>query len=337
MRRTLPVSTPLAYGYQFYAFPLAILEGRAEARDWVLSNYIQTAFDPAPDSPVPFCFYVDDFTRSPWIETQRLTRQFCRSRGDRVDDLLRDAVRDGWYVYLTVNERYIPDRRAYLDEVDYPHDLLVHGFDDDSDTFAVLGYDQDQMFRSTSSPQESLLTAFESMGEGDFHDTGIVFYRYDGTGRYELDPAFVADSIEEYLVGANTSRHDQASRPALDRAWGTQGYALLARHLEARADGLEPYSILNVQVLWEHKRLMVARAERCGELGAAVDEILPGLRRLERRAWTLRTMVLATADGDLDELRRDAVPLLDEITTAEPALLRAFVSALRDLSREPPD
>ncbi|MFD6091123.1 hypothetical protein ACFWGN_03275 [Oerskovia sp. NPDC060338] len=331
----LPIATPLAYGYQFYAFPLAILEGREEARDWVLSNYIQTAFDLAPDSPVPFCFYVDDFTRSPWLETQTLTRQFCRSRGDRIDDLVRDAIRDGWYVYLTVNERHIPDRLAYVNEIDYPHDLLVYGFDDDDDTFAILGYDQDQMFRPTTSPQESFRTAFEAMGEGDFYDTGIILYRFDDTGRYELDPVFVADAIEEYLVGTNTSQRYQASQAALDRDWGMQGYSALVGHLKRYADGAEPFNILNVQVLWEHKRLMVARAERCGELGAAVSEIVPELRRIERRAWTLRTMMLATSSGDLEGFRRDAVPLLEEIAAAEPEVLTTLVAALRDLAREP--
>lgn len=332
MRRVLPVATPLAYGYQFYAFPLAVLEPYPQSRDWVLSSYVQTAFDPAPDSPVPFCFYVHDFTSSPWLQTQRLTREWFRSRGDRVDDLVRDAVRDGWYVYLTVNERYVPERLAYVRDTDFPHDLLVHGVDDDSDSFTLLGYDQDQMFRSTSAPQESLRVAFESMGDAPFHDTGIVLYRFDERGRYELDPVFLADSVEEYLTGANTSRHHAATTTPMDRVWGADCYAPLAERLDAYGSGALDLDVLDLHVLWEHKRVMVARAERVAELGVPLDDVLAGLRRVERQCWTLRTMQLASRTGSRDEFRRDALPLLDVVASSERALLRALVEGLRELA-----
>lgn len=331
MRRVLPVATPLAYAYQFYAFPLAILAERERSRDWVLSNYVQTAYDTDPGSPVPFCFYVDDFTRSPWLETQRLTREWCLRRGDRIDALVRDAVRDGWYVYLTVNERYIPRRRAYVEDVDYPHDVLVHGCDDDTDTFAILGYDEDQMFRATTAPQESLRTAFEAMGDRPFHDTGIVLYRYDETGHYPLDVAHLADAIEEYATGANTSRHHADCTVPLDRVWGARGYEPLTEHLDAFGAGRGEANILDVQVLWEHKRLMVARAERAEELGAEVDHVLGGLRRVERQAWVLRTMVLDAMEGERDRFRSEGVALLTEIAESERSLLPGLVSGLRGL------
>ncbi|GIG41805.1 hypothetical protein [Cellulomonas phragmiteti] len=332
MRKVLPVERPLAYAFQFYAFPLAILQPHPRSRDWVLSNYVQTAFDTAPGSPVPYCFYLHDHTASPWLRTQRFTREWLGRRGERIDDLVRDAVADGWYVYLTVNERYVEHRRAHVEDVDYPHDVLVHGCDDDDDTFVLLGYDDEQMFRSTSLPQESLCTAFEAMGPRPFHDTGVVLYRYDDTATYDLDPGFVADVVEEYLRGTDTSRRHQDAAPRMDRVWGAPGLVPLAASLEAYARGEQDFDILGLQVLWEHKRLMVARAERCGELGGDVTALVPELRRLERLTWTLRTMMLETVDGDRAAFGRDAVRLVEQVAAQEQQVLADLVGELRAAS-----
>ncbi|WP_405387779.1 hypothetical protein OG596_07325 [Streptomyces sp. NBC_01102] len=115
----------------------------------------------------------------------------------------------------------------------------------------------------------------------------------------------------------------------MDRVWGIEGLAPLAADLDAYGRGEREFDVLGLQVLWEHKRMMVARTERCLELGADVEVLLPRLRRMERQAWTLRTMMLETLDGDRGSFGREAVALLEEITAGERSVLPEPVTRLR--------
>jgi hypothetical protein len=64
---------PAAYGYQFYAFPLAIVGTEPRARDWILPNFSELAYDTRPGSPVPLRFYLDNYADSPWLDVVRTT------------------------------------------------------------------------------------------------------------------------------------------------------------------------------------------------------------------------------------------------------------------------
>ncbi|WP_169165667.1 hypothetical protein [Cellulomonas taurus] len=324
MRMRLPMRRPRAYAYQFYAFPLMVCEQVPASDDWVFSNYIQLALDPDPGSPVPFCFYFDDHTRSPWWDTQRLTRQWLARRGDDIVSVARDALADGWYVYLTVNERYVPHRLAHLDDTDYPHDLLIFGCDDSAGDFDLLGYDERQQFAATTIPQDLLRDAYEYLGDQPFYDTGIVLYRPRPSGHYRLDHGFIADSLEEYLTGADTSARFQATAEPMDRIWGAQAYPYLIERLRGSAQGTT-MSVIDAQVLWEHKHVMLERADHCLRAGVDVADLMPGLRRIERLAWTLRTVLMTGDRAQID----DAPVLIEQIAADERDLVGAFVGALR--------
>lgn len=325
MRIRLPMRRPRAYAYQFYAFPLLVVEQAPGSDDWVFSNYIQLALDLDPGSPVPFCFYFDDHSRSPWLDTQRLTRRWLALRGDDIVSVARDALADGWYVYLTVNERHVPHRLAHLNDIDYPHDLLIFGCDDGAGGFDLVGYDEHQQFVATTIPQDLLRDAYEYMGEKPFYDTGIVLYRPRPTGTYRLAPGFIADSLEEYLNGVNTSLRFQATAEPMDRVWGADAYPHLAERLRNSNQG-SGLSLIDAQVLWEHKNMMLERAEYCLQAGVDVAALVPGMRRVERLAWTLRTVLMTDDRAQID----DAPALVEQIAAAERGLLEAFVVALRD-------
>jgi hypothetical protein len=330
VRKTLPFQQPLAYAYQFYAFPLAILAVRPRASDWVLSNYLQVVYEYGGEAaPVPFAFYTYDYAISPWLETLRLNRDWCSTQDRGIGGVVRDAVSQDFYVYLTLNERYVPDRRGYGGTVDYPHDVLIRGVDDDADTFELLGFDQDLVFRPTRIPQDDLVTAYNSMGAEPYYDVPLTMYRFNAAGEYTFDLDFVARTVAEYLDSVNTSKHFQAFRDPWDRAYGLSTYDLLESYLVDYSRGDAEYNIRHLQVLWEHKRIMVARLTRCAELVPPVGELVAPYRQLERRAWTLRTMLIAhgteRAGGDF---RTEATALLGEIRAADRHLLERFAACL---------
>lgn len=45
------------------------------------------------------------------------------------------------YIYIVVNEKYIPERNAYK-KFDYNHCLLIYGYDDETKSFLTIGYNK---------------------------------------------------------------------------------------------------------------------------------------------------------------------------------------------------
>jgi hypothetical protein len=328
VRKTLPFRQPLAYAYQFYAYPLGILAPHPRAADWVLSNYLQVVYEAGPAAPVPFAFYVYDYSVSPWLDTLRLSREWCARQERGIAGVVRDAVDSGFCVYLTLNERHVPERRDHRRR-DFPHDVLIHGVDDERGVFALYGYDHELRFRATELPQADLPAAYHDTGPDPFYDVPFTLYRYDDTGDYTFDLRFIARGLAEYLDSFNTSTHFQAQRDPWDRAYGMATYDLLGDHLDAYAGGAARYDIRHLQVLWEHKRLMVARLARCAELVPAVGDLVGPYRRVERRAWMLRALMLAHHAGrPVGDFRAAARTALGEIRVAERDLLERFAAAL---------
>jgi len=329
VRRILPFTQPLAYAYQFYAFPLGILAARPKAADWVLSNYLQVVYEPTGEAaPVPFAFYLYDYAASPWLETLRLNREWCSRPGSDITGIVRDALASDFYVYLTLNERYVPQRKAYRVR-DFPHDVLIRGVDDEQGTFELYGYDHELRFRDSRLPQADLPAAYHETGPGPFYDVPFTLYRYADGGGYTFDPAYLAQGLTEYLDSVNSSRHFQGLRDPWPRVYGMATYDLLAGYLDEYARGAVRYDIRNLQVLWEHKRIMVARLERCVQLAPAVGELVGDYRRVERKAWALRALMLAHRAGrPVRDFGAAAQALLAEIRAAERPLLQRFAAAL---------
>jgi hypothetical protein len=329
VRTLVPFTRPLAYAYQFYAFPLGLLAPHPAAADWVLSNYLQVVHERDGDSaPVPFAFHVHDYTVSPWLETLRLSREWVSLQERGITGTVRDALGSGFAVYLTLNERHVPRRRAYRDR-DYPHDVLIRGLDDEQGSFDLYGYDERLRFEPTRMPQADLPAAYHDTGPGPFHDVPLTLYRYDPAGRYTFDLDFIARGLAEYLDSVNTSAHFQAQRDPWDRVYGMRTYDLLADHLAGCAGGAVRGDIRGLQVLWEHKRVMVARMARCAELVPPVGDLIAEYRRVERAAWTLRTMLLARRSGrPVGDFGTRCAAILAGMRHTEDRLLTAFAAQI---------
>jgi hypothetical protein len=324
MNRSLPVATPLAYGYQFYAYPLAIQATQAGTTDWVLSNFIQVAYDHrGQDAEVPFCFYLYDHAHSPWLDVIRTTRSWY-ARAD-IRTVIRDALAEGWYAYLIVDEFHIPEREPY--QLRYrPHDILVHGVDDADASFEVLGFDRQLKFRSCRIPQDALAEGHAELDRRAVADTPVLFYRLRAEADHRLDPGLVAESIREYLDGANTSRHFRLLRAPWERAYGVDAYPPLDAYLRGYAAGQVPYDIRHLQVLWEHKRLATARTRRlAGHLPILVEQA----ERVERAALSLRNaMVRDRLRAGRSTFAANATRMLAEIRAAEQEALHGLLAAL---------
>ena len=118
------VVPPSASAYQFYAFPLAIIETRPESQDWVLSNFIQTCFNPDHMAPVPFCHFLYDYRDNPFLTSHSMTWDWVRELVTSPTGFIAEQVQSGYYVYLSADEFYVP-RRPNYQRMHFVHDMLV--------------------------------------------------------------------------------------------------------------------------------------------------------------------------------------------------------------------
>ena len=288
MKIELPLGEALAYGYQFYAFPLSILATVDGSSDWILANFVHLAYDPTEGTPVRFCFYVFDYSQSPWLETVKTDRFWVAASSLDIVKVCRASMEAGYYPYLNLNEFHVPGRGAH-GKHDQTHDMLLCGFDDAADTFTVYGYSNGRLGR-VEIDRTRFRESYESLDRIPNTCHQVFFYRVARDVSFRLDVADVRDAIGDYLAGSNASARFAMSKEPLDRIYGMACYEPLQGYLDAYLSGQEPYDARNFHVLWEHKRLMTMRISRLAEItendrmSTLADEFLS----IERDAMALR-------------------------------------------------
>lgn len=332
-KRELPVVDPVAGGYHFYAFPLAIMGTVERSRDWILSNYIHLAFDRNLESPtVPFCFYLYDYAISPWLRVIRNDRSWLAVQDTDPVRFCRDAVHAGYYVYLNLDDYHVPSRPSH-GVAHGSHDLLICGVDDEARTFSTFGYTKEDVMRRSVLGFGQLDDAYRSLDVIPNDCPQVYLYRLNEDAAYDFNARLVRQSFEEYLDAANVSTHFDMFQAAWDRAYGIACYPPLQDYLTRYIEGDDEYDIRYLHILWEHKRLMRLRVERMAELfGPAFAPLAEDSRAIEKQAFALRNkMFFREAAGRASEFGAEEVKGLGRMRAAEERLLERAVEQLKAL------
>ncbi|WP_017570223.1 hypothetical protein [Nocardiopsis halotolerans] len=332
MRISLPIEVPLASGYQFYAFPLAILATVEDATDWVLSNHIHVVYDPRKQrAPVPFAFYFFDYSRSPWLETVKTDRFWMAATGQDAVSVCRDAIAAGYYPYLNLNEFRVPGRDA-TGKRDQSHDVLLCGFDDGAGVFELLGYSDTGTLDRSHIGYRDFAAGYADLDAIPNGCHQVFFYRVSRDCDYTMNPSLVGEALEEYLRGDNASLRFGSLQTPWNRVYGIRSYDLLSEYVTDYVSGAERYDIRNLHVLWEHKHLMTLRLERLTELTG--KDCLSGLattfREVEADALALRNgMLKYELSGRSSRFADTWKARLERVRERETEILRSAVEALR--------
>jgi hypothetical protein len=332
MKKELPLSDPPAGGYHFYGFPLAIAGTVDRAHDWILSNYIHLAYDFDPTTSVPFCFYLYDYAISPWLEVVRDNRRWLADLGADPVEYCRAAVGAGHYVYLNLDDFFVPSRPGHGVR-NGSHDLLLCGVDDEARTFSTFGYTKADVMQRSVITFDEFRDAYRSLDTIPNDCTQVYLYRVVQDAHYDFNFGLVRDSLEEYLDGANVSVRFDMFRTPWERAYGADVYPPLRRYLTEYAEGKADYDIRNLHILWEHKKLMTLRMERMSRLrGGELSGLVEDVRSVEKQAFRLRNkMFFREAANRPSEFGAAEIAELDRIRDMEERALERAVRLLRNV------
>lgn len=368
-RKILAVHTsPPIRGYLRHAFLFSILATRDSYLPWLYGgSYSQLVFDRDPGW-MPLDFYSPlGYTGTsffcPYLDTQWLARSLIDSGYGCVIPFLLDAIDDGYYARLAVDEYEVPGRAAYQRR-HFLHSLLVFGYE--GSDFHILGYNANGEYGSSRISFSQMERAFDGdpQGAGDrvplpapgvhapahLHDKGIGaaelnrlwLIRYDEGARYRFDAAASWLMLEDYCA-ATTSPSRFASIASFPNKvyalgqeipeeehllYGVDVYAGLVWWLGEVSAGRREFDIIPFNILSEHKAVIL----QVLEFMEANGHLDPSARASERYSLVraqvaqLRLLMLRFAmDRSQNRLNR-AIPRVREIAVRERELLRSILT-----------
>jgi len=259
MRKILKIKEPISNSYHFMAFPLSILEQHAITYEWIYSNFIQTCLDTNyDDSPVPFYFYIYDYTLSPFLEVQKIDRNFMNFNRLDIIELVKNAIDNEYYIYLNLDDFYVPDRRSFKNK-HFSHDSLVYGYDTKKEEIYLYGFDSKMKLNTTVISFSNFILAYDGMDIIDTDLTYINLYKFNKLGKYKLDLNLILEQLIEYSESKNSSVRFSTLREPWIRSYGMNFYENISCYLQNFDDKNIRADIRIFHFMYEHKNIMANR------------------------------------------------------------------------------
>ena len=321
MRVIHQLKIPPVVGYLHHAFPLSIALTRDGCLPWFYSNYIQLACPSGTDFKSmiaarreKFDFYLHpDYYAvhphshvhpSPLLESCWLDREVLMMDGRLVRSIIGSIDR-GYYVEACVDEFHVPGMSCYQAQ-HRTHEVLISGYDLETESFVVsIGFDRSGDYAIDEIEFGEIERAIGSADlTGHYNQLGICLMRPAKRITCDLDVAWMAEQLEDYLYSRNSSQRFRVLRSPDDQLYGVAVYEWLRLYLEHLVDHHDCFDIRPLHILWEHKKVMVDRARYLAARGVVDDAICCELSAIASDVGVMRMMMMkarATMDGRLIE------------------------------------
>jgi len=212
------------------------------------------------NSPVPFSFYSYDFTICPWLKHEKMLRNpLAYHKGDMID-FIKSYIRHGKYVHLYLDEYHVPQRMAYQ-VFNFLHENLIFGYDDETETFDIVGFDDKIIFKQTKVSYTDFSSAYEDVdvllnsptaksGQFRFFNTINVFEK-NSNAQYAFNSKLIVETLYDYLEGHNMSNRFSMLREPWDRSYGMEGYHYIKSYYELLLQNRVSCDVRYLHNLWE--------------------------------------------------------------------------------------
>lgn len=180
------------------AFPLSILEAYdGFSKQWLIQNFINICFKREYDNALTYnkayfwfwdCFKVRYSLHYPY---------------KNVVKKIQDYLDSGYYVFLCVNEKYIPERVNYK-KCYYNHDILIFGYNDELYKFDTIGYNDRKKYETQKVLFSDIDKAFRTNPEHLYK-----FYALKINPDYDFNKrciSIVKRNIKKYLYTKNMKK-----------------------------------------------------------------------------------------------------------------------------------
>lgn len=178
--------------YNNTAFSNSVLFACCEnAENWNLENALQLVSYPNEnklDFYMPFFMKWDCFQYKYFLFFGKKKHQFVRK--------LYKNIEKGYYIYLTVEGRYLPERFAYQKK-DRTYDILLYGYNKIEDKFIIIGFNDKRQYKPQLLTSDDLFQCFSNRKEKYKVNNFVFKPKYDSFPA--INKSKVVSSLTAYL------------------------------------------------------------------------------------------------------------------------------------------
>ena len=242
---------PIIRTYQHLAYTFSILGTNEESCNWICNQYTQLIDDGKND----MTFYLDFLNRQDALECAKISCETIKKFEIDSVELIRNEIKEGWYVYICIDEFYIPERKAYKKK-HFVHDCLVYGFDDLKKWFYIIGYNDKRMYRESRVLYTQMRDSEPRYGIRSIRKSNKYNFLLD-INKIHIDLKRYLNLMPEIILG------DFDYRSAV---FGQETNSQLIKHIENVCLNRTMIDIRYIYLFYEHKKCMLIRLQQIREL-----------------------------------------------------------------------
>lgn len=294
---------------------------------WFYNNYVQLSCNKGSggSSELNFFRYFMWEHRYPFFHIETLTRDTISILKNDFISLIKDVLISGKYFYVNIDEYYLP-LQLYRQE-HLVRDVLVFGFDDETNMFQVLGFDKNAKFGVNNVSYKDLHEAYLQTEVLDGWENYIYLVK-ENPFTYNFNFGLLTELLEDYLHSKNTSKKFNMIDPEKNLHYGLNSLEALKEDIHENN-----YGFVSLHILWEHKKIMNDRIKYISNILPNIDfkEILYNYEKTQSMAENIRMLCLKSIYKKDSTLNSRMISLLNSIIENEKIILNNLICKINSI------
>lgn len=259
MRKELPLVMPPINGLQYIANPLAIILNDEAGWTWFFSDYVQLIWYKEEKLLSFYNKYINEIpTCIPCMEFQCLEKQFVIENMDVIQFMI-DAINDGWYIFSSYDEQYIPNTYGYSKKKCWYHDFMMQGYDSDKRELYFTIYTKREKYERNVVGFEQFMEGFLNSQSDDFQFNRINLFRKKKNYEFYFDNKELIKQVECYIESKCLDAKYTVPYWQGEKIYGLNIYSYIIDIFKKEDRTVRDKRIL--YMLWEHKKCMQMRID----------------------------------------------------------------------------
>ncbi len=340
----LPVKYPVITSYTNHAHIVSILEAYDYTQDWLMSNYIliycrKNLFNHCwGDFYFPMTYNIRSPECCRYLLKQKLHPETITSMNIKIIDFLCRSIENHNYVHIMLDSFYIKGT-FYYNSVHGYHDMLLYGFDKNSEIF----YCADFLFSPSGSYTFAEISFEDLMHSYDNCDPdspnnylyGLIYlYKLTDKDRasYVFDFQNIIHSLRAYYDCKQLENWEfYHSDDASCVVFGLDVYDELEQYVRDTIKQQQAgFGMRIFYVIYDHKRIMVKRLQYLKEcypqLNDLINPLLHTYKKLESLGHAITMILLKSHIRKSINIVEGIIEYLHEIKHLEGTALKEFLT-----------
>lgn len=291
MRKELPLTTPPINGLQYIANPLAIILNDESAWAWFFSDYVQLIWYKDEKLLSFYNKYINEIpTCIPCLEFQCLDKKFVIEKMNVIQFMI-DAINEGWYIFSSYDEQYIPNTFGYSKKSWY-HDFMMQGYDLDKHDFFFTIYTKRGKYERNVVDFDQFLEGFLNSQSNDFQFNRVNLFRLKTGYEFRFDIMELIKQIKCYIESKCEDTKYTVPYWHQEKIYGLDIYSYIINIFKSGDKLINDKRMLHM--LWEHKKCMQMRIDYMirHSIIKADDNLVGMFETIEKKAQQLKLLQL---------------------------------------------